>query len=283
MLRLALLLPLALPAVHAWGFCNDENESCANWAAAGECEKDHVKKMCPHSCSVCPHICRDADESCAAWADNGQCEKNMDYMLQNCPVACGACKTKCYDKDPQCPSWARSGECKKNSGLLTECPVSCGVCTNLCLDKQNDCPNWAASGACGTNPAYMLKECPRSCSVCSDDTHSKAAHPTTELTDTKACADTDRHQCLIWGEQECAQNPASVMKLCPDMCGLCTLACEDKYKDCPNWKEGKANVFGNKSGKGCDENADFMKLNCPYSCGVCPRLHVFPSKDKTEL
>ena len=239
--------------------------------------------MCPHSCSVCPHVCRDAEEACPAWADNGQCEDNLEYMYQNCPVSCGACKTKCFDKDAQCPSWARQGECKKNAGLLTECPVSCGVCTGLCLDKQNDCPNWAAAGACGTNAAYMLKECPRSCQVCSDETHAKAGHPTSDLTTTKACADTDRHQCLIWGEQECIANPASVMKLCPEMCGLCTTACEDKYTDCPNWKEGKASVFGKKSGKGCEENADFMNLNCPHSCGICPRLHVFPSKAKDEM
>lgn len=62
------------------------------------------------------------------------------------------------------------------------------------------------------------------------------------------------------------------------MCGLCTLACEDKYADCPNWAEGKANMFGNKSGKGCEEDKAFMYLHCPHSCGICPRLHVFPTK-----
>ena len=167
---------LFAPSVHAWGYCNDDVADCvrepviiflcvfslsctqrdsppprtssrcfffsflsstqANWANAGECEKPHVKKMCPHSCSVCPHVCRDAEEACPAWADSGQCEDNLEYMYQNCPVSCGACKTKCFDKDAQCPSWARQGECKKNAGLLTECSVSCGVCTGLCLDKQ---------------------------------------------------------------------------------------------------------------------------------------------------
>jgi len=65
--------------------------------------------------------------------------------------------------------------------------------------------------------------------------------------------------------------------------GLCTTACEDKYKDCPNWALGKANVFGTKSGKGCKDDKEFMEANCPHSCGICPRLHVFPPPVKDEF
>ena len=64
----------------------------------------------------------------------------------------------------------------------------------------------------------------------------------------------DRLQCLIWGEHECGVNPAAMMRDCPHMCGLCTLACEDKFNDCPNWALGKANLFGQKSGKGCEDD-----------------------------
>lgn len=252
-------------------------------ACCSECEKDHVKSLCPHSCGACTHLCRDIEESCQAWADNGQCTENINYMYTNCPASCGVCKTKCYDKDPTCASWARQGECEKNSGLYSLCPVSCGVCTDLCLDKSNDCPQWAATGACGDNEGFMLKECPNSCGVCTDETHEKSSHPTRELTATKACADVDRAQCLIWGEHECTQNPGAVMRSCPSMCGVCTHACEDKYKDCPNWAQGKANVFGTKSGKGCEEDAAFMMPNCPHSCGICPRLHVFASTAKDEM
>ena len=78
------------------------------------------------------------------------------------------------------------------------------------------------------------QECPASCGVCTADTHTNTNHPTvaakkprdadhTSLTDTNACYDTDRLQCLIWGEHECNHNPASMMRLCPHTCGLCTL------------------------------------------------------------
>ena len=134
----------------------------------------------------------------------------------------------------------------------------------------------------------MLRSCPNSCGLCTDDTHAGSSHPTThptaagrELTETLACADTDRTQCLIWGEHECDANPGAVMRQCPHMCGICTLACEDKYADCPNWAEGKGNLFGTKTPRGgCNDKSlhdpKWMLHNCPHSCGVCPRLHIFP-------
>ena len=118
-LNLSFLL-LALPSIHAWGYCNDRNESCAGWAAAGECEgKDWVKAMCPHSCAACPHTCRDSESMCLGWADAGECTNNVDYMYKHCGASCGVCKTRCYDKDPACGDWARQGECARNDGLLT--------------------------------------------------------------------------------------------------------------------------------------------------------------------
>lgn len=92
----------------AWGFCADNDSSCGNWAKKGECEKDHVKKLCPHSCSVCTHTCRDSDPSCKQWGELGECEKNMMAMFKDCPVTCGVCKTKCYDKDVDCGGWVRA-------------------------------------------------------------------------------------------------------------------------------------------------------------------------------
>ena len=54
---------------------------------------------------------------------------------------------------------------------------------------------------------FMLKQCPFSCNVCDVKEHG-----------TKYCADRDHEQCLVWGEHECGNNPAAVMRLCPKMC-----------------------------------------------------------------
>merc|ERR1712096_113632 len=111
-MRVTLLLA-QLVAVSAWGYCNDANESCANWAKDGQCQSgDHVKQMCPHSCASSPHTCRDENPMCTAWAE--ECTKNVDFMYKHCSASCGVCKTRCYDKDSGCADWARKGECSKN-------------------------------------------------------------------------------------------------------------------------------------------------------------------------
>jgi len=260
-------LLLLLPATSGWGYCNDENDSCANWAKNGECagkNADFMKKTCPHSCSACHHLCRDAEEGCRGWAEGGQCTENPDYMFKTCPTSCGLCKAKCYDKEPNdvCGQWARAGECQKNPAILSTCPVACGLCTSMCLDKHNDCPQWAAAGQCNDNTAYMMKTCPNSCHLCDAEKHG-----------TSACEDRDHTQCLIWGEQECDVNPLALLTTCPKLCGACTLACADKNPDCPGWAS---------SGK-CEEDKAFMHPHCPFSCGLCATMETFKSKSKDEI
>ena len=290
MARLSVIALVALlPSAMAWGYCNDNDASCANWAKAGECEKaPHIKNLCPHSCGSCDHLCKDLDENCLGWADGGQCEDNPDFMFKNCPVTCGVCRVKCYDEDQACGAWAREGECQKNPSLLSTCPVSCGTCTDLCLDTRESCPQWAANGDCGSNEGFMLKACPKSCQLCTEQHHKRSSHPLAtgkrELSETTACADVDRKQCVIWGEQLCDTNPGAMLRDCPHTCGACTLACEDKYADCPNWAVGKAK--GKKGAgprKGCEDDAAFMRVNCPQSCGVCRDLEPPPPKVKDEM
>ena len=66
------------------------------------------------------------------------------------------------------------------------------------------------------------------------------------------------------------------MRMCPDMCGLCTLACEDHEEDCPGWASAK-------EGQGCEDAKDFMLPKCPHSCGICAKIPVLAPKEKTEL
>ena len=92
------------------GFCNDKDASCATWAREGECEgdnSDHVKTICPHSCSVCSLICVDRDDSCSSWAKQGECKSSPDFMLKECPTSCGLCAPKCADVHTDCNHWAK--------------------------------------------------------------------------------------------------------------------------------------------------------------------------------
>jgi hypothetical protein len=269
MLHRTLFLLSLSASVDAWGYCNDYDLSCANWAKAGECDKDHVKKLCPHSCAICPHICRDLDEQCPQWKASGECESNVAFMYQSCSVTCGVCKVRCYDKDALCPTWARDGECHKNSGLYELCPVSCGTCTDMCLDRHNDCPGWAASGQCGTNAGYMLRTCPHSCGVCDETSHAASSHPVADakettadgrrLTERHACADHDRNQCLIWCAHALSRWPCS-HPLCA--CGQppCLLPLVLTHLTGLHWLRGEHE---------CENNPAAVMKMCPSMCGLC--------------
>ena len=83
-----------------------------------------------------------------------------------------------------------------------------------------------------------------------------------------ACMDKNTTQCRRWGESECLNNPVSVMRDCPQMCGVCTTSCIDKHDSCKEW----ANM-----GECKGNNSDYVLKNCPQSCHVCHNL------DKDEL
>merc|ERR1712060_279226 len=124
----------------------------------------------------------------------------------------------------------------------------------------------------------MLKECPRSCNLCNDEDAAKTeaakkAKPQADSQEKHSkCANHDNQQCLLWGEQECTQNPLSLLTLCPAMCGACTTVCVDKARDCPNWA---------KADKACD--APHLAVLCPSSCGICSDIHVRQPPEKQEL
>jgi hypothetical protein len=255
----------------SWGFCHDVNDNCHSWAKAGECNgnnAEYMRSACPLACGACHHLCRDVEEACIDWAADGQCTSNPTYMYKNCPSSCGVCKERCFDKEPldKCGEWARAGECSKNPGLLTQCPVSCGVCTSMCLDRHSDCANWAAEGGCLNNSHYMLRECSSSCKVCDKARHS-----------TEICDDRHIRQCHIWGAHECTVNPVVLLNDCPKLCGACELVCADKKPDCPGWAKAK------EGRTACEEHGGWLSTECPYSCGLCPRMNRFPAEVKDEI
>ena len=314
-------LALQCATVHAWGFCNDYDLSCAMWANDKECEGSNaavVKGQCPHSCSVCTHICRDVEAGCPNWAANGkQCMENPDYMNKNCPISCGICKPKCYDKDELCGVWARSGECTKNPSIAATCPVSCGICSSLCMDQQNDCPQWAAGGDCNTNPGVAPRHFSAR-STLSAPFPAPPHPPDSPCTLNKGHSPHPPHPPHY---QHPPQPRAGFMlKQCPFSCDICNEKehgdkfCSDRdHNQCLIWGEHECSnnpgaVMRScpklcglctlvcedkhadcpawaeaKDGKGCQEDSDYMHEACPFSCGTCAKLPVLALADKAEL
>ena len=106
-----------------------------------------------------------------------------------------------------------------------------------------------------------------SCNVCGDPTESYSGTYATPGSSGSqpACLDHNQTQCHIWADTgECANNPAAVIKDCPQTCGACSSACVDHDDRCRAWAaDGK-----------CDEESDhpFMLRVCPAICGVCAKL-----------
>ena len=285
---------LALVSVVLGGICNDNRNDCANWARGGECTGENAEYMaltCPLSCGICTHSCSDTDVSCADWAKNGECESNPDTMLRICPTSCGLCTPECKDLSDECPAWGSIGECNENPEFMAHnCPVTCRTCKPVCRDLENDCPGWTAEGMCNTNPGYTLKTCSLSCGVCAGNGNNTAVQANiadggswlkmgrkkVETMQEKAledlkCADNNATQCKIWeAAGECLKNPMSVMKQCPDTCGLCRTVCMDHDDSCKGWKEAGQ----------CEENQGFMYHICPSSCGICSKLEAPPVKEE---
>lgn len=81
--------------------CSDLSDSCAVWAASGECTNENsytVMKTCPASCRVCTRGCSDQTSACRGWAIDGQCKDNHEFMFRECPLSCGLCVVTCLDK-----------------------------------------------------------------------------------------------------------------------------------------------------------------------------------------
>ena len=158
-----------VPNVYSFGFCNDRDVSCGNWALK---ESVMVITQNWYNRNVlihvgCAHTFVAIQRKIVIHGRNaGECLNNTAFMFSKCPTSCGICKPKCYDKTTECREWSRSGNCAKNPEfMLFNCPLSCGVCEDRCVDTHESCPSWAANNQCGDNPGFMLKTCPQSCEV----------------------------------------------------------------------------------------------------------------------
>ena len=88
--------------------CRDKNDRCADWASAGECEKNaaYMEGRCPRSCNLCQPDAEpketasalsaaaqalplaDASKQCPTWAASGECSRNQVYMAKSCARSC---------------------------------------------------------------------------------------------------------------------------------------------------------------------------------------------------
>ena len=114
--------------------CGDDDEGCANWAAAGECDANplFMRHTCRKSCGVppCPRVVLPKKEDYPMNLEN--MERAQLSPADQAPQPCG-------DDDEGCANWAANGECDVNTAFMHhKCRKSCGVppCPRVALPKK---------------------------------------------------------------------------------------------------------------------------------------------------
>lgn len=135
--------------------------------------------------------CEDKDERCAGWAAAGECPKNPSYMLHNCAISCKSCpkpldvseeelslldavaeygKPQKIEGEETAKTWdvVRKTVSYMQDEIYGEHPshtLSEEIVAE-CTNREELCSFWAAIGECEANKAYMKTKCAPSCQTC---------------------------------------------------------------------------------------------------------------------
>ncbi|XP_078360448.1 uncharacterized protein LOC144644783 isoform X3 [Oculina patagonica] len=200
-----------------------------------------------------------------------------------------------------CPGYAAiEGYCKDYEDFMRKnCPKSCGYCAEESLkppapavceddpDYADGCPEMAAvEGYCKDQEDFMRKNCPKTCGYCSEATTQPAV--TTESVKPPApavCEDdpdyADGCPEMAAVEGYCKDNEDFMRKNCPKSCGYCSEATTEPAvttesvnppapvvcEDDPDYADGCPEMAAVEGY--CKDQEDFMRKNCPKSCGYC--------------
>ncbi|XP_078360447.1 uncharacterized protein LOC144644783 isoform X2 [Oculina patagonica] len=211
-------------------------------------------------------------DGCPGYAAiEGYCKDYEDFMRKNCPKSCGYC-----------------AEATTQPAVTTESlkPPAPAVCEDD-PDYADGCPEMAAvEGYCKDQEDFMRKNCPKTCGYCSEATTQPAV--TTESVKPPApavCEDdpdyADGCPEMAAVEGYCKDNEDFMRKNCPKSCGYCSEATTEPAvttesvnppapvvcEDDPDYADGCPEMAAVEGY--CKDQEDFMRKNCPKSCGYC--------------
>eukprot|EP00804_Cyclotella_cryptica_P029939 CCRYP_020080-RA/>CCRYP_020080-RA protein AED:0.17 eAED:0.17 QI:302/1/1/1/0.5/0.33/3/416/480 len=177
---------------------------------------------------------------------------------------------ECLDRYDDCQELADENECESNPGYMHfQCPESCNTCDEYtdsyergewppCTDKVVDCKSWAASGECAYNTEFMQKECQRSCMTCFVDTNQFGISQSLPSEDDEHYSRTVQvidesieYMKKLWSDSNPDKNRINYK-------------CRNMESDCSFWA-----ALGE-----CQENSDYMKINCAPACQSCELLDI---------
>ncbi|GMT05974.1 hypothetical protein PENTCL1PPCAC_28148, partial [Pristionchus entomophagus] len=191
--------------------------------------------------------CRNHRGDCDNLAAQGWCQRNPGWMKQYCPVSCGMCPPSEFSKPLPSPR-----------PTMPPPPVVPIVPPSECDDLRVDCEQLVQQRYCRLAPNFMKTNCARSCGFCFKPipTEVPDIHPHGIVVTTTPTATTNS-LVTLWRSTtpRGIEGTTTVAPTTPP-----SSQCRDKKHFCAHWK-----------GAGFCEGifANYMKKNCPQSCGHC--------------
>ncbi|GMR62974.1 hypothetical protein PMAYCL1PPCAC_33169, partial [Pristionchus mayeri] len=192
-----------------------------------------------------PDSCRNHRGDCDNLAAQGWCQRNPGWMKQYCPVSCGMCPPK--PGPPPSPPSPRP--------TLPPPPVVPVVPPSECDDLRVDCETLVQQRYCRLASNFMKTYCAKSCGFCFKpiptevpDIFPRGVMTTSPVTTTNSLVTQWRSTTPTPTEATAAPTTAAPAQ------------CRDKKHFCSHWKSAGfcEGIFAN-----------YMRKNCPASCGHC--------------
>ncbi|GMT35826.1 hypothetical protein PFISCL1PPCAC_27123 [Pristionchus fissidentatus] len=195
-----------------------------------------------------PDSCSNHRGDCDSLAAQGWCQRNPGWMKQYCPVSCGMCPPSNLSEPSPRPT------------TLPPPPVVPVVPTGECDDLRVDCESLVQQRYCRLASSFMKTYCARSCGFCFKPipTEVPDIHPN-GIAVTSPLPTTTKSLVTLW-RTTTPRGIEALTSTSPPPSTTTTPQCRDKKHFCAHWK-----------GAGFCEGifANYMKKNCPQSCGHC--------------
>ncbi|CAJ0609139.1 unnamed protein product [Cylicocyclus nassatus] len=192
--------------------------------------------------------------------------------LQPSPVTLPVIVPECKNMRGDCDELGRQGWCERNPAWMKiYCPIPCGFCENKpttettftpppttplppsdCEDLRVDCLTLVSQRYCKLSQNFMKTYCAKSCGYCFKP-------PPLEISTQSPTLNTNQPLITMWRTSTSAP-VLTTSTLFPTLAPPTPTACRDRKHFCAHWKTAGfcEGIFMN-----------YMKKNCPASCGLC--------------
>lgn len=213
--------------------------------------------------------CKDSLTDCDYFFNVDECKRYSDLTRKYCSKTCDLCPTPsptvllaCRDMLPDCAEYIKNpSQCHgAREFFIKYCPRTCGYCG--CNDILDDCSSYVTDpDQCKSSP-FFSKYCRRTCEICESGNSSTPTTKQALLSTVMAPLTTTSSKESTLTE---SANKPTLSPVVTTQTNIVTIppgpiVCVDS-PDCASIVENDREL--------CKKREEYMKENCPQSCGFC--------------